>query len=58
MAEVSHLEAAFERITVTDENEEQLVSTATYHKAKVALPAPLRLPVPNKSRLRYLRPPR
>jgi aurora kinase len=35
MAEVSHLEAAFERITVNDENDEQAVTTATYHKAKV-----------------------
>jgi aurora kinase len=32
MAEVSNLEAAFERITVNDENDEQVVS---YHKAKV-----------------------
>lgn len=32
MAEVSNLEAAFERITVNDENDEQV---ATYHKAKV-----------------------
>lgn len=33
MAEVSHLEAAFERITVNDENnDEQAVS---YHKPKV-----------------------
>lgn len=32
MAEVSNLEAAFERITVNDENDEQV---ASYHKAKV-----------------------
>lgn len=34
MAEVSHLEAAFERITVNDENNGEQV--ASYHKSKVA----------------------
>ncbi len=33
--EVANLESAFERITVTDENEEQVASTTTYHKMKV-----------------------
>lgn len=33
--DVSNLEAAFERITVTDENDDQLVTTTTYHKSKV-----------------------
>jgi aurora kinase len=33
--EVANLEAAFERITVTDENNEQIASTTSYHKAKV-----------------------
>lgn len=33
--EVSNLEAAFERITVTDENDDQLVTTTTYHKKNV-----------------------
>jgi aurora kinase len=33
--DVSNLEAAFERITVTDENDGQLVTTTTYHKSKV-----------------------
>jgi hypothetical protein len=34
--EVANLEAAFERITVTDENNEQVASSITsYHKAKV-----------------------
>ncbi len=37
MAEVSNLEAAFERITVNDENDEQLVSAAHYTKTKVRL---------------------
>ncbi|KAF2623690.1 serine/threonine-protein kinase-like protein [Macroventuria anomochaeta] len=37
MAEASTLEAAFERITVNDENDEQVVSTATYHKSKASL---------------------
>ncbi|KAH7121233.1 serine/threonine-protein kinase-like protein [Dendryphion nanum] len=32
--DVSNLEAAFERITVTDENDDQLVTTTTYHKSK------------------------
>lgn len=32
--EIANLEAAFERINVTDEND-QLSSTATYHKSKV-----------------------
>jgi aurora kinase len=35
MTEVASLEAAFERIAVTDENDEQLSSTTTYHKSKV-----------------------
>lgn len=34
--EVANLEAAFERITVADENEEQLVPPS-YHKSKVQL---------------------
>ncbi|KAF2275642.1 serine/threonine-protein kinase 12 [Westerdykella ornata] len=34
MADVSNLEAAFERITVNDENEDQLAVTSTYHKQK------------------------
>ncbi|PSN69290.1 kinase-like protein [Corynespora cassiicola Philippines] len=34
--EVSNLEAAFERITVTDENDDQLVTTTTYSKPKGA----------------------
>jgi len=35
--EVANLEAAFERITVTDENDDLLVAstTSTYHKSKV-----------------------
>jgi aurora kinase len=34
--EVANLEAAFERITVNDENNEQIASSITsYHKAKV-----------------------
>jgi hypothetical protein len=34
--EVTNLEAAFEKITVNDENEEIVSSsTATYHKSKV-----------------------
>ncbi|KAF2475669.1 serine/threonine-protein kinase-like protein [Lindgomyces ingoldianus] len=35
--DVSNLEAAFERITVTDENDDQLVTTTTYHKSKTSL---------------------
>lgn len=36
--EVANLEAAFERVTVTDENEEQISSSTTsYHKTKVLL---------------------
>jgi len=35
MADVANLEAAFERTTIHDENDEQIVSTTTYHKAKV-----------------------
>jgi hypothetical protein len=35
MADVANLEAAFERTTITDENDEQIASTSTYHKAKV-----------------------
>ncbi|KAF2795902.1 kinase-like protein [Melanomma pulvis-pyrius CBS 109.77] len=39
MADVSNLEAAFERITVTDENDDLVASstTATYHKSKGSL---------------------
>lgn len=34
MADVANLEAAFERTTIHDENDEQVVtSTTTYHKA-------------------------
>lgn len=33
--DVANLETAFERITVTDENDDQLVTTTTYHKSKV-----------------------
>jgi aurora kinase len=33
--EVANLEAAFEKITVTDENDEHISSTATYQKSKV-----------------------
>jgi aurora kinase len=34
--EVANLEAAFERITVTDENNDQISSSiSSYHKAKV-----------------------
>ncbi|KAH3951897.1 non-specific serine/threonine protein kinase [Parastagonospora nodorum] len=36
--EVANLEAAFERITVTDENDEQITSSTTsYHKTKASL---------------------
>ncbi|KAJ4297790.1 spindle assembly checkpoint kinase [Kalmusia sp. IMI 367209] len=35
--ELANLETAFERITVTDENEEQISSTATLHKAKAEI---------------------
>ncbi|KAF2877506.1 serine/threonine-protein kinase-like protein [Massariosphaeria phaeospora] len=35
--DVSNLEAAFERITVTDENDAQLVTTTTYSKSKASL---------------------
>jgi hypothetical protein len=41
MAEVSHLEAAFERITVQDENREnadEREPVASYYKAKVRRP--------------------
>ncbi|KAF2260750.1 kinase-like protein [Lojkania enalia] len=37
MADVANLEQAFERITVTDENDDQLVTTTTYHKSKGSL---------------------
>ncbi|CAE7174311.1 hypothetical protein CFE70_005138 [Pyrenophora teres f. teres 0-1] len=37
MADVTNLEAAFERTTIHDENDEQIVSTTTYHKAKPAV---------------------
>lgn len=33
--DVANLESAFERITVTDENDDQLVTTTTYSKSKV-----------------------
>lgn len=36
--DVANLEAAFERITVADENDDQLVATSTYHKSKVNTP--------------------
>ncbi|KAF1980174.1 serine/threonine-protein kinase-like protein [Bimuria novae-zelandiae CBS 107.79] len=35
--DVANLEAAFERITVTDENDDQLVTTTTYSKPKGSL---------------------
>jgi hypothetical protein len=35
MTEVANLEAAFERITVTDENDDQISSSTTYLKSKV-----------------------
>lgn len=39
--DVANLEAAFERVTVTDENDDHVVSsTTTYHKTKVCI-APL-----------------
>jgi aurora kinase len=37
MADVANLEAAFERTTIHDENDEHVTSTATYHKAKVCI---------------------
>jgi len=33
--DVANLEAAMERVTVTDENDEHISSTTTYHKTKV-----------------------
>lgn len=39
--DVSTLESAFERITVQDENEDQVVSTSTYQKSKVKDLGPL-----------------
>lgn len=53
MAEVSHLEAAFERITVNDENSDELVAP---YKPKVrrldmtarAVPDTCRLPPPRR----------
>lgn len=36
-SEVANLEAAFERITVTDENDEQIASSTVYHKTKVGV---------------------
>jgi aurora kinase len=35
MGDVANLEAAFERTTINDENDNQVTSNATYHKAKV-----------------------
>jgi aurora kinase len=35
-SDTANLEAAFERITVTDENKDQLTATTTYHKSKVS----------------------
>jgi hypothetical protein len=35
MGDVATLEAAFERTTITDENEEQIASSTNYVKAKV-----------------------
>jgi hypothetical protein len=35
MADVATLEAAFERTTITDENEELVASSTNYVKAKV-----------------------
>jgi hypothetical protein len=35
MTDVANLEAAFERVTVTDENDEQISTNTTYHKNKV-----------------------
>ncbi|KAF2824221.1 kinase-like protein [Ophiobolus disseminans] len=35
--DVANLEAAFERVTVTDENDEQVSSATTYHKNKPSL---------------------
>lgn len=35
MADGANLEAAFERITITDENDEHVVSTGTYPKKTV-----------------------
>ncbi|KAF2180546.1 serine/threonine-protein kinase-like protein [Zopfia rhizophila CBS 207.26] len=35
--DVSNLEAAFERIAVTDENDDQLLTTTAYHKSKGSL---------------------
>jgi aurora kinase len=37
MADVANLEAAFERTTINDENDDQVSSNATYHKAKVCI---------------------
>ncbi|KAF1948828.1 serine/threonine-protein kinase-like protein [Byssothecium circinans] len=37
MADVATLESAFERITVNDENDDHLTTTATYHKSKASL---------------------
>ncbi|KAI4945649.1 Serine/threonine-protein kinase ark1 [Alternaria rosae] len=34
MADVANLEAAFERATIHDENDEHITSTSTYHKVK------------------------
>lgn len=36
--DVANLEAAFERVTVTDENDDQISSSTTYHKSKVPHP--------------------
>lgn len=39
MTDVANLEAAFERVTVTDENDEQISTNTTYHKNKVCTDA-------------------
>jgi aurora kinase len=33
--DVANLEAAFERVTVTDENDDQVSTSTTYHKNQV-----------------------
>ena len=44
--DVANLESAFERITVTDENDDQHTQVAAYPKSKVPLPPPLHPPHP------------
>jgi len=43
MTDVANLEAAFERVTVTDENDEQISSNTTLHKNKVCITGSMRL---------------